>query len=285
MKKVLLITLLIGLCVFVVHEMFFSDIPDGALSGKIQVRNPWENDFAKIKESYAFIDAETAEIIPSGIPHTLLCFMGNGSKVLINIDNDAVLYDMETKEAISVYTPDEAEGSIIDWEYSYVDEQHFSIAQWSKLILVDIETGEKRVIAEDVGSAVHSWANDGKTVYYSSEGEIVKLNVETGQKTYMFKGSHPQVSKDGELIAYYPDRPNQVIVQELNGENRWKYRAPVMDFCFSPDGKYLACFQWWRGWGLYFGGTLKIADYKTGRTKTVIPKFNAGQCYDIDWVE
>lgn len=264
--------------------------PTKTISGKILFRDPLTEGRDKPDQGLVLLDPLTSSITPIEIFGGKARFMGQNSKVIVDIaQGKVVLFDLQTKETIPVYQAETPYISTIDM--SYVDEKHFSVVEESKLILVNIEDGTKKIIVEDIGNGVHSWNGDGKIVYYSmysTEGknQIVKLNVETGQREYMFDGICPHVSRNGNLIAYFPDgNKTKLIVKELEGKNQWEYTAPMVNFCLSPDGESIASVEWWRGVGFYMGCTVKIVDYKTGKAQTVVPKYAGGQCFDIDWAE
>lgn len=287
--------LMLSLCLYctgcrVSNTKIQDTIPTKTISGKILFRDPLIEGMDKPDQGLVLLDPFTTAMTPAGIFGGNARFMGNSSKLLVNeAQGKVVLFDLETKETIQVYQADTPYISAV--EISYVDERHFSVVEENKLILVNIENGEKRIIAEDIGNSIHSWSNDGTTLYYSvhSEGkndQIVRLNVKTDQKEYLFDGFSPKVSKDGNLIAYFLDGDRtKLIVKELNGKKQWEYTAPMVNFCLSPNGEYIATVEWWRGIEFYMGCTVKIVDYKAGKTQTVVPKYAGGQCYDIDWAE
>lgn len=263
------------------------------ISGKILFRDPLIEGNVNLDKGLVLLDPLTTEITPIGIFGGNARFTSLATKILVGVANTVELFDVETKEKVLVYQSKnlaQAGGDI-----AYVDETHFSIAESNKIILVDLQNGSETEVVEATGIRTHSWSKDGETVYYSTyttedsnkvSNHIFKLNIKTGQKEYLFDGICPKVSQDGDLIAYFPDRNRtKLIVRELDGENLWEYTAPMVDFCFSPGGEYIASVEWWRGPWYYDGYTVKILDYKIGKAQTIVPKYANGQCFDIDWAE
>ncbi len=261
-----------------------------AISGKILFRDPLIDKSNTPDQGLVLLDPFTTAITPIGIFAGNARFTGSATKVLVDTALGKVeLFDLETKESVQVY---QSEIPFIQGlDIAYVDEKHFSLVEESKLILVNIMDGFKKVIAEDVGNHIHSWSGDGKTVYYSmhptdENNKICRLNIETNKKEILFDGIAPRVSKDGNLIAYYSnDTDEKLIVKDLQSDHEWKYDGAPVKFCLSPDGEYVAVVEQWRGPWFYAGHTVKIWDYKANKSQTVVPKYANGQCVDIDWIE
>ena len=299
MKKILIMTLIVNLCFnFIGCGDPTTNIPielTKTISGKILFRDPLVEGMNKPNQGLVLLDSQSTAITPIGIFGGNARFMGNTSKILVDTGlGEIELYDIDTKNTIQVYQAETPYISSID--ISYVDEKHFSVTEENKMFLVNIQDNSKKKIVEEKNSiGTHSWCNNGKNVYYSAYtvaennqvlNQIFKLNVETGQREYLYDGIYPKVSKDGRLIAYFPNGDRtKLIIKELNGKGQWEYTAPMVKFCFSPDGEYIASVERWRGPWYYEGYTVKIVDYKTGNAQTVVPKYANGQCYDIDWAE
>ena len=289
-KNRLIITLI---CLFLIICISIIIIPKknfDNLSGKILFRDPLSDGTKKPDQGLVLLDPLTKVINPIGIHGYNSKFMGSISKILVEKGSGKIgIYDVLTKETKQVYQSENP--STQSYKIGYINEDHFSIVDRGQLILVNINDGSKKVLTEDIGIDIHSWSGDGNTVYYSlysnnQKDSLYKLNIVTNTKEFLFEGRCPQVSKDGTLIAYIPDYQKSVLkVKQLNGKNEWEYYGPVLKYCFSPNGQYLATVEYWRGFGYYDGYTVKILDYKTGKTQTVVPKYANGQCWDIDWEE
>jgi len=258
------------------------------ISGKILFRDPMIEGGTE-SQGLVVLDPFTTKITPIGIFGENARFMGATSKVLVGSVNKIEMFDISTKEAVEVYKIDNpaTKGGNI----AYVDEKHFSIVEESRLLLVNIENRTKTIITEDVGNGIHSWSGNGKTVYYSThpageKNKICRLNIETNKKEVLFDGIAPRVSKDGNLLAYYTAGTNgKLIVKDLQSNQEWKYDGAPVKFCFSPDSRYIAVVEYWRGPWYFDGYTVKIWDYKENKSQTVVPKYAQGQCFDIDWAE
>lgn len=258
------------------------------ISGKILFRDPIIEGGTK-SQGLVILDPSTTSITPIGVYGENARFMGSASKVLVGSVNEIEIFDILTKEIVYVYQIDNP--STQGGEIAYVDENHFSIVEGDKLILVDIQNNSKTVIAEDIGNGIHSWSSDGNNVYYSThpEGEnnkICRLNIETNKKEILFNGITPRISNDGNFVAYSSDGMNRkLIVKDLQNGEEWGYDGSPVKFCFSPDSEYIAVVEYWREPWYFDGYTVKIWDYKAGKTQIVVPKYANGQCWDIDWAE
>lgn len=121
-------------------------------------------------------------------------------------------------------------------------------------MLVNLNTGEKQLLAEDVAqNSTVSWTADGKTVYYEAAmaedgvketrvekeksengkklswvgvyqntldnayekfNKVCRIDVNTGEKQVICSGQRPVCSNDGRYVAY--------ILYEMKGSRSWK---------------------------------------------------------------
>lgn len=136
----------------------------------------------------------------------------------------------------------------------------------------------------------HSWSNDGKMLYYASFGypepeKICVLNIDTGETKELFRGIYPKISKDGTKLAYFPYPGGTIKVRDLSNDKEWKINANYFtDFCFSPDGRFICTVE------IPFilsrhGNVVKIWDYKTGASKTLLSSKYYDRSSDLDWIE
>ena len=210
--------------------------------------------------------------------------MGNTSIALYNGHDELETYNLKTKETKTVY---ETNGWIRSLEY--VDETHVSLVEDKDLFLLNIEDGSKKLIVESV-EPEHSWSSDRKMLYYASFGypepeKICVLNIDTGETKELFRGICPKISKDGTKLAYFPDPGGTIKVRDLSNDKEWKINANYFtDFCFSPDGRFICTTEipfiiyWYRN-------VVKIWDYKTGTSKTLLSsKWRDASSY-MDWIE
>lgn len=192
-------------------------------------------------------------------------------------------FNLKTKETKTVY---ETNGGI--QSYEYVDETHVSLVEDKDLFLLNIEDGSKKLLVE-TAEPEHSWSIDGKMLYYTLDkyprGIIYVLNIDTGETKELFRGIHPKISKDGTKLAYFPDPGGTIKVRDLSNDKEWKINANYFtDFCFSPDGRFICTteipfiFYW-------YGNVVKIWDYKTGTSKTLLSSKWRDASSDVDWIE
>ena len=193
-------------------------------------------------------------------------------------------FNLKTKETKTVY---ETNGWIRSLEY--VDETHASIVEDKDLFLVNIEDGSKKLLVESV-EPEHSWSSDGKMLYYASFGypepeKICVLNIDTGETKELFRGICPKISKDGTKLAYFPDPRRTMKVRDLSNDKEWTIDANYFtDFCFSPDGRFICTVEVPFILSRY-GNVVKIWDYKTGASKTLLSSKYYDRSSDLDWIE
>ena len=293
----IIVCLFVSVCIGAVVIVIFQKegkIED--ISGKILLDDPLAYSADRF-QGLALLDPTTGTVTPLNINSTCAKFMKNSSGVIVEGSKRIEMVDWETGKIDVVYTStvevidlktgktDVVYTSTSDWVFpikfiAYVDEEYISVVDESTLYLVNILDGTKRVF--DISSD-HSWTGDGKKLYYS-KAKIYEFNIETEETRELFDGSYPQISKDGSKLAYYESGTDVLIVKDLKSGEEWKHNNLVKKFCFSPDGKYVATIEYWRGIGVYLGDTVKIWDYENDVVQIVIPKY-AGESFYIDWAE
>lgn len=210
--------------------------------------------------------------------------MGNTSIALYNGFDELETFNLKTKETKTVY---ETNGWIRSLEY--VDETHASIVEDKDLFLVNIEDGSKKLLVESV-EPEHSWSSDGKMLYYASFGypepeKICVLNIDTGETKELFRGISPKISKDGTKLAYFPYPGGTIKVLDLSNDKEWKINANYFNyFCFSPDGRFICTVEVPFILSRY-SNVVKIWDYKTGDSKTLLSSKWMDASSDVDWIE
>lgn len=280
-----LLCLLLNGCATNGQQQAPSELSTKTINGKILFRDPMIN--GSNDRGLVLLDPFTTEITPIGFFGGAARFMDSTSKIIAEKGIGTImLFDTDTKESSILYETQNQQ--LTTYNIAYAGNNRFSVVDSSKLVLINIETGEQTILTEDLGNSEHCWSGDGKYVYYSSRPEstnqINRLNTETGEKDYLLDGIRPRISKDGSLLAYMTyGLDEKLIIKELNGEKEWVYPGAALMYCFSPDGQYLAVVEYWRGPWFYDGYTVQIWDFKAGKKQTVVPRYANGQCCDIDW--
>ncbi|MBQ9985544.1 MAG: PD40 domain-containing protein [Oscillospiraceae bacterium] len=231
------------------------------------------------------VDPFTGTVSPiSNIGTSPVRIMGNTSITLYDGFDELNTFNLKTKETKTVY---ETNGGI--QSYEYVDETHVSVVEDKDLFLVNIEDGSKKLLVESV-EPEHSWSSDGKMLYYASFGypepeKICVLNIDTGETKELFRGIYPKISKDGTKLAYFPDPGGPIKVRDLSNDKEWKINANYFSyFCFSPDGRFICTVEIPFILSRY-RNVVKIWDYKTGASKTLLSSEWKYASSDLDWIE
>lgn len=119
------------------------------------------------------------------------------------------------------------------------------------LVVVDVETGERQVIADDAFGDP-SWSPDGRSIAYEGllddETGIVTIDLATGERTYLTAGADPSWSPDGSTIAFElpSDRPPVRVEQQgiftvpATGGEATRILESGTSPSWSPDGSSLA---------------------------------------------
>lgn len=258
------------------------EINSNTISGKILFKEPMSDGKAISGSDFVTLDPFYCTITPVGFQGSQAKFFGSTSKILIQHDlGNIELFDAATKEKRIVYNTDAGLESSY-YSTAFVDNSHFSIADFKKICLVDIQSG-KSVVVVNGACGIHSWCENGKVLYYSTDKKIYSYNIQTEEKTYITDGINPNISSDGETLAY--QKNNTLYVENLKSGKKWKYKYDPLYFCLSPDSKYVAVVEYWSGTWFYDGYTVKIWDYKKNNSQTILPRYANGQCSGIDWAE
>lgn len=256
------------------------------ISGKILFREPMSDGKSISGSDFVTLDPFYCTITPVGFQGSRAKFFGSTSKILIQQElGDVELFDVATKEKKVVYNTGSKSSN---YRIAFVDGNHFSIADFKNIHLVDVQNGESTVVVDEA-SGIHSWCENGKVLYYATslnaadKKGIYSYNTQTGEKTYITDGADPNISPDGKILAY--QKKNSLYVKNLESGNEWRYKHTPLYFCLSPDSKYVAVVEYWSGAWFYDGYTVKIWDYKKDNSQTVLPRYANGHCSGIDWAE
>ncbi len=267
----------------------------------------------KYNKELVFTDGDTEKVAPldlSVVPEKdnyarNMCFFGSKSKILLErICGKIELYNVDTNEYTQVY---QVENPVVKiHEFDYVDDEHFSIIENNKLLLVNIVTNEKIVIADDaVEYSSVSWTASGKNVYYICEddtdirGSVCRLNIHTGKKEKFCFANKVACSPDGRYFAYTTyevhrlfgrvaiegifDSHFKVYVQDILTGDKWEFDIPAYDYSFSPDGEKLLISCDSREIGSTSGKALRVWDFKNDKSQIILPEIPL--IHDVDWIE
>ncbi len=136
-----------------------------------------------------------------------------------------------------------------------------------EVFVSSVETGTtKRITNTAQQERSVSWHPEGKALYYASENDkswdVMKTSIERDDEPYFFVSTllkeepvvateaeefYPQVSPDGEKVAYLKDRTTIMVhnlksgkeVMVLGPEHNYSYSDGDMYFAWSPDSRYL----------------------------------------------
>ena len=137
-----------------------------------------------------------------------------------------------------------------------------------EIFVSSVETGTtKRITNTAQQERSVSWHPDGKSLVYAAENgdswDIMKTSIQREEEPYFFTSTllktepvvntaaeefWPQVSPDGEKVAYLKDRTTIMVrnmksgkeVMVLGPEHNYSYSDGDMYFAWSPDSRYLA---------------------------------------------
>ena len=263
-----------------------NEMNSSMISGKILFKEPMSDGKSISGSDFVILDPFYCTVTPVGFQVSRAKFFGSTSKILIQQElGDIELFDIETKDKKVVYNTGSKSSN---FSTAYVDDNHFSIADFQNICLVDIQSGKSTVVVEEA-SGIHSWCDNGRFLYYATSLDatdkkgIYSYEVETGKKTFVINGAAPNISSDGKILAYIK---NDVLhVRNMETGKEWKYSNTPLYVCLSPDSKYVAIVEYWSGAWFYDGYTVKIWDYQKDISQTVLPRYANGRCTGIDWVE
>lgn len=285
-KRALILIVVLGIALLGYIKHTTLDIKN--INGKIIFQDPATEGGNR---GLVILSLPQKSVSPLGIYGDKARFMDSDSRIIVShMDGKVSLYDTKSNTQKVVYKSENKEMG--RYEIASVDKSHFSVVDNNNLFLVNICDGTKKKMFNYANSE-YSWANNGKTLYYDKKIDgktrIIKYDIDTGKEVQIDVGSSPRISKDGSVIVYWCESPiknegHYLKVKNLNTNEEWKYTWPIFDYCLSPDGKYLATVEHWRGIGFYKAYTVKVVDYKNGKSKKVLDKYANG-CTDIDWIE
>lgn len=84
------------------------------------------------------------------------------------------------------------------------------------------------------------WSRDGASVVYSHEGQIIKLDLASGNKSTLAKGTHPSWSPDGKWIAYREFGKARLMAADGSFQKDILPGHQIFGYLhWSPDSEYL----------------------------------------------
>ena len=179
-------------------------------------------------------------------------------------------YNLITQEENVVY-----EGETFDF-FDICNEQHLSLSKDNYIFLYNIETKEKKILVQDNGSNIHSWSDDGTTLYYSDiNNKINSVEILTNEVQEVGEGRDPVVC--GLNIAY--KHKGKLIVKNMKNNDEYTYNSNVYSYCFSPTGKELLIEDEMSFWtviknffknDIIFGHRIIAWQYESNKKTTII---------------
>ena len=112
------------------------------------------------------------------------------------------------------------------------------ISNEQQIVLMNPDGTNVRAAPNGAGAWWLDWTKDSQSVVFTSQGDIWKLNVHTGERTQITKTANaeanPQVSPDGTMLAVSVDAPERgVDVMKLDGSQRLHIvTAPVYEIAW-----------------------------------------------------
>lgn len=241
------------------------------------------------KEGYSIYDFAKAEEDFIGINGLSGCFFNNSNQIILDIGVGTIVkYNVDTKEQELIYQIESPNASS-QYSLAVVDNNSVSVGTEEGIIIIDVDTLETITVVDDNYLSEHGWDDEGKILTYTiktnSATSICEYHTITGEKKVLFDGMRPKVSKNGNIIVYQQnnDKEFALTVRDISSGKEYNYPNGVLDYVISPDGKYIAVIENWKGAGFYKGYTVNVWDYSSDNIINVIEK--CPNFATIDWTE
>lgn len=147
--------------------------------------------------------------------------------------------------------------------------------------IYNLETAETRKVFKNISNYNYSWSNDGKSfLYYTSNDEIFRYNLEDNTSEFLFNGSNPVYSNDNKYIAYFDAESHDTVLIVRNmetGEEKRHKQSRTYYICFSPKDDKIACIREC----FLKSKELVIWDFETDEEYTLID--NVRGVSEFDW--
>lgn len=244
------------------------------LKGQILLRMP-EDDMLTI---YDLSTKETKKLPLKRNP----VFFGN-DKILF-ADCNIYEYDLNTNELTTLYE------SEVDIDYITVrNNESVSFSKGNLIYLYDTQNDKSTAFIWDNGSEIHSWSDDGNTLYYSDVNKKIKaVDMNTNKVKEITQGFSPVANG---LVIAYSMKNNGLVVKNLQTGTEYKYNGSPFNYLLSPDGKILLIEEQNMPFGTMvkniitgnsniLGGCILAWDYENNLKKDVITD---EYCYIYDW--
>ncbi len=226
-------------------HVFFIDYANGATVGAATDIMEGEKYHSPLKP---FGGMEQITFTPDGKSIAYTCKKLEGKASAFSTNSDIYLYSIKDKSTQNLtegmmgydiapkFSPD---GKLMAWESMERDGYE---ADKNRLFVMDLATGTKTDYSQEIDFNVHglTWANDGKTIWFTSEdkgsNEIYKFNLADASYTKVTDGIHNYNSVEpagNKLIAtrtsmQYPTEIISVDPASGKGENISKVNEPLL---------------------------------------------------------
>lgn len=209
-------------------------------------------------------------------------FAGNDRQLLNNINNEIYLYDIESnKNILLCKVPYERIKNI-----RYIDNDNISFFSEGKLILFNIKLNEQKIIADNINDSRYSYSPYSDKFYFSDNGKICEVDLESGNRKYIVEGYGPVISKKGNVLAYVNRDTvfcrKRLIIKNITTGEVWESRESPYCFVVSPDEDYLIMRREGNGFRLLYTEETIIYDYKNKKEMTIID--HGSYDFVLDWI-
>lgn len=210
-------------------------------------------------------------------------------------------YNTSTNESVTVYPVKEtSDGRMLSAEDIIpIDEDNFLFVRDHKLMKYSIKEDKEELILDPPESSVQYWIDNNydynsksETIYYRGENyEILAYDMsKKSTKELGLSGSLPRVSDDNRFLVYRYGSVNKkslTVYDQVTGES-WTRPAKdyIEDFCFSPDGEYVAVLEPDRSLTNFSVGhtrQISVWDYKNNKSYVVYKHVYYAN-FRLDWI-